>query len=743
MTIILIMLIVFSAILNYMININEKEISQSNQFMLDQFARKIDNHFIVFAELAKGLSSQNQITKLKSITDKISAQNRYDMSEAIELLNGYKLSNRSIKNIFIYLSKADMIITNNSVLNKDLFVRIRDSASVLEKSLWEEMLSSEYSSKVLPIHGTNSLFYCQTIFLNYYDSNLVNMIIEVDFDYIYDEIKDDISSDIVGFRIDDGISSVGSYSVDHDINFVGSLLSDYDAASGKIEFNGEEYFTSSRKSEYYDAEYIIYISYIQYTKGLILLNRTVNISILTLVSLGIIMVLAFSLIDYYPIKNLMKKLNKYSGYSNENNDNELAFIDNMFDKISSENEIMLSTKKQVNEQYQNNIISNLVSGRTIINFQKDDLLNSQHSVLFPNPYFIFITINLDISNSGYYDHEIIAMINNEFKGKCDEMSINIRCLTIDDNIVCLFNIPLNSIASFKDCLLIVSRKLVIKIENCIQHSVYLFVGQECMTFEQIAEQYRRSTHFENYKFITTRDDHTIFFDDIRMTERNKSTDYIFSFDEEVKLINLVMNGEAQKAQELINKIYEHIINHGTSASITKCLIYDIVASIVKVYQQASERFNVSTDSKYRKAIDDLIYAKDIKKFFQLANNIIDVIVKDIVQKSDDSDIVRKAKMIINNVYSNPSINCNAIADMLSVNASYLSHVFKKNSGENLLYYMNECRIRKAEELIVDNDCNLNEVAKRTGFTSDITLSRVYKKHRGITPGDFRKFKESS
>ena len=92
-------------------------------------------------------------------------------------------------------------------------------------------------------------------------------------------------------------------------------------------------------------------------------------------------------------------------------------------------------------------------------------------------------------------------------------------------------------------------------------------------------------------------------------------------------------------------------------------------------------------------------------------------------------------------YSDANLSLSYIGDALGFSPSYLSKLFKQESGRSILDYLNMVRIEKAKELLRgDNSLNLDEIAMTVGYSGRITFTRIFKKYEGITPGVYRESK---
>ena len=87
---------------------------------------------------------------------------------------------------------------------------------------------------------------------------------------------------------------------------------------------------------------------------------------------------------------------------------------------------------------------------------------------------------------------------------------------------------------------------------------------------------------------------------------------------------------------------------------------------------------------------------------------------------------------------NKEISLDTVAAVVNLSASYLSFVFKENSGLNFVDYVNQFRLRKAKELLENTSYNISQIAELVGYSSANSFSKVFKKYNGISPAQYRK-----
>lgn len=79
-----------------------------------------------------------------------------------------------------------------------------------------------------------------------------------------------------------------------------------------------------------------------------------------------------------------------------------------------------------------------------------------------------------------------------------------------------------------------------------------------------------------------------------------------------------------------------------------------------------------------------------------------------------------------------------IARSLGVSLSSLSKRFKKSYGCSPIQYLTRLRLEKARTLLLETGLTLEQISECCGYPNGFYLSRVFVRHFGMTPAQFRK-----
>lgn len=83
------------------------------------------------------------------------------------------------------------------------------------------------------------------------------------------------------------------------------------------------------------------------------------------------------------------------------------------------------------------------------------------------------------------------------------------------------------------------------------------------------------------------------------------------------------------------------------------------------------------------------------------------------------------------------ITVNDIAYDLKISRGYLSKAFKDVTGQTLIEYINSVKLNRVRELMTTKHISLKEAGESVGIYGETYLSRIFKKHIGMTANEYR------
>lgn len=104
------------------------------------------------------------------------------------------------------------------------------------------------------------------------------------------------------------------------------------------------------------------------------------------------------------------------------------------------------------------------------------------------------------------------------------------------------------------------------------------------------------------------------------------------------------------------------------------------------------------------------------------------------------NLARKQAIVdyLNRSYSDPSLCSDGVAEVFGIKRNQLYRILQETVGCSFAEYVEQVRMNAVEELLLNTDLSIDEIAERAGFGAVNTLYRVFKKHKGVPPATWRR-----
>jgi len=79
-----------------------------------------------------------------------------------------------------------------------------------------------------------------------------------------------------------------------------------------------------------------------------------------------------------------------------------------------------------------------------------------------------------------------------------------------------------------------------------------------------------------------------------------------------------------------------------------------------------------------------------------------------------------------------------LAKIVNISISRFFVIFKNLLNVTPLQYINKMRLEKSKELLMISKDSISEIAWQTGFEDQFHFSRMFKKHVGVSPLNYKK-----
>jgi AraC-like DNA-binding protein len=107
------------------------------------------------------------------------------------------------------------------------------------------------------------------------------------------------------------------------------------------------------------------------------------------------------------------------------------------------------------------------------------------------------------------------------------------------------------------------------------------------------------------------------------------------------------------------------------------------------------------------------------------------------QAAPESTWVTRVRVLVQNQLGDQDLSVRGLAQQCGCTADYLSHLFRQQTGEALVAYINRMRINRAARLLAESALAVKEVAWACGFANPSYFIHTFRAQHGQTPKAYR------
>lgn len=160
----------------------------------------------------------------------------------------------------------------------------------------------------------------------------------------------------------------------------------------------------------------------------------------------------------------------------------------------------------------------------------------------------------------------------------------------------------------------------------------------------------------------------------------------------------------------------------------------IVISGYDEFEYARQCMKYGVKNYLLKPINDKELVEIVKETIKSNNEVISEINED--EKKLEYVYIEKAKDYIEKNYYK-DINMAVVSNYVSLNYSYFSSIFNRDTGMNFSDYLNFVRVEKAKVLLKNIDYKIHEVSEMVGYKNPKHFTKNFKKFTKLTPVEYR------
>lgn len=720
--ILLIPIIGFTAVYIALNKTAVNQLEQYNNFVMDSLMTSFNNNLSESTKIVTFINDSQNVNSIMAMTDIDSGEQYYLLSELKNEMWAYT-NNMGIKSRFyVYFKNIDMIVSGNEAVNSHEFYNMNYRQKGFSYEDWIEKIT-EVNKPYCAIGENSSIFFYRAMLpirLRY--KKKASLVVEMERNDLIQQMrsKDDFSFDFVvlGAKKEvivetDGIS-------DSKLKSLRAISED-----GMYSIDGKKYMVKIADNS---------------TQGYIGICMTMHKNIIGRMRLvdglcigAVMVIIAFGI--YIIRKNVKKnylpleKIAQNAGELFSENSNEYEVIYKAINRIKSDNRDLENVLDKQKKQLRNNYLCRCMKYKTS---GDDTVLRSRYGIEFAGDNFIVLLFHFedykeffkdetDISEGEKFD-VIMDLMKNVMEEVAQMNGIRGYIVDIDGTTAMLLSFDDARAGSAEDTALEIARfgreffasQLKIYFKTALS-DLQAGVGGISLAYHQAVNIMEYSMPLKNEYVFSA-----------KILLKNH-VEYRYDFETEQKFMNYIKSGRTESAENVINDVFKKLIEVNASNMETLTVqIYDMIGTLLKIKQDCGCN-SIEIPTKW----DDIGQLKEALK-----ESVREMC--EFCAARANTQIKNQVEEYVSKYYFDVNLGVSQIAEGLHIHRSYLSTMFKNQSGMGVLEYISRYRLKKAKELLKEGKLTIEQVSAAVGYNEPRTLQRIFKKYEGLTPLQFSK-----
>ena len=205
--------------------------------------------------------------------------------------------------------------------------------------------------------------------------------------------------------------------------------------------------------------------------------------------------------------------------------------------------------------------------------------------------------------------------------------------------------------------------------------------------------------------------------------------YRMTIEQERQMILSVLSKDKIRVHKVLKEIYAPLMNKKAHDTEIALLSGDMLTLAVKLFKENNIPFRTQDNHE--------ILNSDVEKTYLYFNDLFISLINSINSTGKYSKAVHAIISYIDQHYQE-DISLSVLSDHCSMNPSYISTVFKKETGINLVQYINRMRIYYVCKCMIMDEVSPTLIYENAGFRNYNNFFNLFKLITGMSPSQFKK-----
>lgn len=206
-----------------------------------------------------------------------------------------------------------------------------------------------------------------------------------------------------------------------------------------------------------------------------------------------------------------------------------------------------------------------------------------------------------------------------------------------------------------------------------------------------------------------------------------------------QVAEMAEKGDAGEAEQTARRLVREI-EEGETPEVCQSYYELILEAMLEKLTECHVLEDADKEAAFSRSPEELRGQKGIPEMRRFMDNFYQEAVREIQSagKKNRYRYVKAAKQYIASHYTDGNLSLNEVSDAIGISAPYLSGIFAESVKGGFSSWLNAFRVEQAKKFLQETQESAADIGYKCGFNSAQSFNRVFKKHTGFTPGQYRR-----
>jgi two-component system response regulator YesN len=265
----------------------------------------------------------------------------------------------------------------------------------------------------------------------------------------------------------------------------------------------------------------------------------------------------------------------------------------------------------------------------------------------------------------------------------------------------------------------------------LSFTVSIGIGRQRNGLSRLSESYNEAKLALQYRLISE-SEAVLFYDKLaNQAEKLKVFNYPKHF--ELEIIEYLLQGELSSAEQALKQFSKRVRISDSYNTAMQCYLV-LLSSIIQSLEEIG--YGV-LDSLGDNLFEQLKARQTYQEVHEWFIEILFPMHRQITEEIRTNSTKLAVQKVCNHIEASDGlsslIEC---AELVNMSPSYLSRMFKQESGISFIDHLMKYKVERARKLLEETDCSVTEIAELVGY-SERNLNRVFQRHVAMSPKQYR------